>query len=74
MLDFQMDSPIYLFFTNDGRTIFLEAKIKPNVLSKDQINFIKVMRSRGFYADAVFSINDLETMISNDFNGFLYEF
>ena len=63
-----------LLFTNDGRVFFFEVKVKPNKLSKEQVDFIQIMRKRNFFADALFSVNDLKHHIKTDFSCFLYYF
>lgn len=46
-----------LIFYGDGKTAFLEAKIKPNKPTKDQLNFIKEMKKRGYLAGVVYSVD-----------------
>ena len=63
-----------LLFTNDGRVFFFEVKVKPNKLSKEQVEFIQIMRKRNFFADALFSIDDLKHHIKTDFFRFFILF
>lgn len=60
-----------LIFSPDGKTIFLEAKIKPNKPSPEQVNFIKNMRCRGFYADVIYSVEDLYVLLNGSFHTYL---
>lgn len=62
--------PDLLILTNDGRTIFIEAKVGNNQPSNDQINFIKVLRKNGHFADIVWNVNDFKALIDNDFTKF----
>lgn len=64
--------PDLLLLHTDGRVIFIEVKVKPNKPSQDQIDFIKFLRSRNFFADVVFSIDDMKKLIMTDFTEFLY--
>jgi hypothetical protein len=47
-----------LLFTSNGKTAFIETKIKPRKPSQEQINFINTMKKRGFIAGVVYDIND----------------
>lgn len=47
-----------LLFTSNGKTAFIETKIKPNKPTQEQINFINTMKKRGFIAGVVYDIND----------------
>lgn len=50
-----------LIFYGDGKVAFLEAKIKPNKPSKAQLDFIRLMRSRGYIAGVVYSVEQFIT-------------
>lgn len=45
-----------LLFYGKGKVAFLEAKIKPNKPSKAQVDFINLMKSRGYLAGVVYSV------------------
>src|SRR5690554_295581 len=47
-----------LLFTSNGKTAFIETKIKPRKPTQEQINFINTMKKRGFIAGVVYDIND----------------
>lgn len=47
-----------LLFTSNGKTAFIETKIKPRKPAQEQINFINTMKKRGFIAGVVYDIND----------------
>ena len=47
-----------LLFTSNGKTAFIETKIKPRKPTQEQINFINSMYKRGFIAGFVYDIND----------------
>lgn len=47
-----------LLFTSNGKTAFIETKIKPSKPTQEQINFINTMKKRGFIAGVVYDIND----------------
>ena len=47
-----------LHFTSNGKTAFIETKIKPRKPTQEQINFINTMKKRGFIAGVVYDIND----------------
>lgn len=64
--------PDLLILTNDGRTLFIEAKVGSNKPSKDQNNFIRVLRDNGHFADVVWTVNEFKTLINNDFTVFNY--
>ena len=50
-----------LLLFNNGKTAFIETKIKPRKPTTDQINFINTMKKRGFIAGVVYDINDFIT-------------
>lgn len=47
-----------IVLTNDGRTMFCEAKVGKNKPTKDQLKFIEIMRSRGFKAFVAYSLEE----------------
>ena len=47
-----------LLFTSNGKTAFIETKIKSRKPTQEQINFINTMKKRGFIAGVVYDIND----------------
>lgn len=47
-----------LLFTSNGKTAFIETKIKHRKPTQEQINFINTMKKRGFIAGVVYDIND----------------
>jgi len=53
--------PDLLIFYGKGKVAFLEAKIKPNRPSKEQLDFIKYMKNRGYLAGVVWSVDDFLT-------------
>jgi hypothetical protein len=50
--------PDLLLFSNDGKTIFVETKIKPKKPSKEQIEFLELMKNRGFKTILAYSLDD----------------
>lgn len=55
-----------LFACKDGKTYFLEVKVKPNKPSKEQINFINQMQAEGFTAGVVYSVEDAICLTTRD--------
>lgn len=52
--------PDLLILTNDGRAMFVETKIKPRRASDEQLKMIARLRSLGFKADVIYSIEQFE--------------
>lgn len=48
-----------------GRAMFIEVKVKPNTPTKEQLQFIKVMREQGALCVVAYSWGDVERMIKN---------
>lgn len=49
----------YILFTKNGLTVFIETKIKYNKQSKEQIDFMNAVQSRGFIYIVVKKLSDL---------------
>lgn len=47
-----------LFAVKDGRVSFIEAKVRPNKPTAEQVNFIGQMRSEGCSAGVAYSVED----------------
>ena len=43
---------------SNGDTYFIEVKVKPNKPTSEQLNFLKVMESRGFKTGVAYSVED----------------
>lgn len=56
--------PDLLILTNNGQIVFCECKVKPNKPSQEQLNFIKIIRDRGFKALVCYNISELEELIN----------
>lgn len=52
-----------LILDNCGHAYFCEVKVKPNRPTKEQIEFIEFVKSRGFAGMVVFSLNDLKKLL-----------
>jgi hypothetical protein len=50
--------PDLFLLTNDGRTIFIETKIRPRKPTKEQERFLDEVRSRGFQAHVIYTIEE----------------
>ena len=50
--------PDLLLFNDNGKTAFIETKIKPRKPTQEQINFINTMKKRGFITGVVYDIHD----------------
>lgn len=47
-----------LFACKNGRTYFIEVKVKPNKPSPEQLTFLENMRYQGFGADVCYSVEE----------------
>lgn len=59
--------PDLLLITQNGRVIFIEAKIKPNKLQPAQVHFLTELRNRNQPAFVIYSIDDFKFLLKNDF-------
>lgn len=64
--------PDLLIITNDGRVIFIEAKVGNNKPSEEQKNFIVWLRNNGHFADVVYNVQQFRDLIKNDFKKYFY--
>lgn len=64
--------PDLLILTDDGRTIFIEAKVDRNKPSDVQNIYIKLLRRNGHFADVVWSIEEFQRLIDNNFTKYYY--
>lgn len=53
----------YIIFGNNGDCYFVETKIHPRKPTQKQLEFLALMRSRGFKCGVVYSVSDLERLI-----------
>jgi ribosomal protein L16/L10AE len=54
-----------MFAVKNGRAYFFETKVKPNKPTKEQLNFIDVMRKQGCTAGVIYSLQELEKLIND---------
>jgi len=55
--------PDLTILIGDGRTIFIETKIKPNKPSKNQIKMLKILRSKGFICEIIYNIDEWKNLL-----------
>lgn len=55
-----------IILTNDGRTMFCEAKVGKNKPTKDQLKFIEIMRQRGFIAFVAYSLEEFIEVVEKE--------
>jgi hypothetical protein len=65
--------PDIIIFTDKTQTIFVEAKIRPNVPTKEQKKFLQEMKRRGFIAEVIYSIEEFENLVQSILKGEKYE-
>lgn len=59
--------PDLMVFTTDSRIIFAELKIKPNRPSREQLQFIDFLHSRGLSAKVIYTVLEFEVWHKNGF-------
>lgn len=64
--------PDLMILTNDGRVLFIEAKVNSNKPSAKQIHFINLLREKGFFADVIWSVEQFRELIKNGFTAYNY--
>ena len=62
-LAFPKGFPDLLILTDKGQALFVETKVKPNKPTPDQVKFIDELRSRGFKASVIYSLEEFETWV-----------
>jgi hypothetical protein len=62
--------PDLILYTKHAETVFIEAKIKPNKPSSEQINFLQKMRDFGFVALVVYSMEQIQDLPIHSWNSF----
>ena len=53
----------YIVYTDDGRAIFIETKIHPRKPTQEQLDWQAEMRSRGFGAYVIYSLEEFITTV-----------
>lgn len=59
--------PDLLLLTSDGRTVFIEAKIKPNKPQINQVKFINELKKRNFSVYVIYSIEEFIEKFNSNF-------
>lgn len=62
-LDFPVGFPDLMILTDDGRTFFIETKIKPRKPTAKQVKFQANLRERGFISGTVYKLGDFVKML-----------
>jgi len=52
-----------LFAIKDGKVSFIEVKVKPNKPTKEQINFIEQMKSKGCNAGVAYAVDEAKQIV-----------
>lgn len=55
-----------LFACKDGRTVFIETKVRPRKPTREQVAFLDAMRRSGFTAVVAYSVEDAVSAVESD--------
>lgn len=55
--------PDLTIFTDDGRVLFIETKIKPRKPTDEQLHFLQILRERGFVAEVVYNFDEFLNIV-----------
>lgn len=55
--------PDLLILTDDGRTFFIETKIKPRKPTQEQLHFINLLRSKKHNSYVVYSLQEFKSVL-----------